>query len=448
MKLRPYQHTGARRAYKKHLKKIPVCVVSPTGSGKTPMMAEIALRAFLDKKRVLIVCYRREAVFHTTEHLVAFGVLPEDIGFVLSGYSYTPDRRVQVGTWSTLCRRALPPADTVIFDEAHHAVSDSYVHLADFYGRENLVGFSATPYRRDNRGLGDVFSALLVVAQPQPLIRKKWLADPRIFTVQEDFLPDLRSIRRAGSGDYLPGDLEREVDQEDLIGKIVSHWHQHAEGRQTLVFGVSVAHSQHLKEKFVNRGVRAAHLDSKTPLGERQELLDKFSKGEVSVLCNCMILSESFDLPRCQAVVLARPTHSYALAMQQMGRAMRYYSAQRPVILDHAQNCVTFGLPQSNRNHQLSRTHVVIASATPTKICPECGCVCVAGLKVCPECAFRFRMDERIWVPAETTQRLKEISKETIIGVRSSVENYATKNGKDAQWTTRVLRSLSLDVQA
>lgn len=446
IEVRDYQERAARSAHRKHRKGVPVCVVSPQGSGKTVMITRLVQLARRAKKRVLIVCYRREAVFQTMEHLSKMGLNSDNSGVILAGFSYHKKRPIQVAAWSTLIRRVLPPADLVILDECHHALCLSYESFVEHYGREKIVGFSATPYRRDNKGLGDVFDELLVAAQPSELISRRFLANPRVFTAGPEFDLDIRHIKKAAHGDFAPGDLQRVMDRDDLIGNIVSHWRREARDQRTLVFAVGVDHSEHIAERFRRKGVKAAHIDGSMPIEKREGLIEGFRAGRIQVLSNCMILSESFDLPACQAVVLARPTTSFALAMQQPGRVMRPSGRRRPVVLDHALNCIRFGLPQSDRDHQLTDTHTVVPSASPIKVCPQCRAVCRAGRSKCSACGHLFKKTERNYHPGETRDLLREINPLVIQRIRSNVEQYGKKIGAEEGWAQRVMRTLSLDV--
>ena len=443
--LRDYQERGARSVLKKQLAGEAICVVAPQGSGKTPMIARVTQLARSKKMRVLIVCYRREAVFQTMEHLGALGLDFRDVGLILHGYEYHKNRPIQVATWTTLIRRDLPPADVVILDEAHHAVCDSYEGFTEHYGREKGIGFSATPYRRDNRGLSDAFDDLMVAAQPSDLIPKGWLGNPRIFTGKTDILGDLTKIKKAANGDFAPGELQTLMDNDELTGNIISHWKKEAHDRRTLVFGVGIDHSMHLAERFKKIGVSVGHVDSTMHPGPRDEVLADFRAGRIQVLCNCMILSESFDLPACQAVVLARPTSSFALAMQQAGRGMRAYGNQRPIILDHALNCIRFGLPQSDRDHQLTDTLAVIESGGAVKVCPECGETWPAGTAQC-SCGYTFTLTERTYMPGESQGSLREIQPAVIHAIRKRVQDYGAENGHDSKWARKVMRTLSLDI--
>lgn len=450
VQIRPYQQRAAKAVLRAHADHKSTCVVSPQGSGKTVVMALIAKYLLKKNRRSLILCYRREAVHQTVAHLKALGVSSTDVGLILSGFSREPKKRIQVASWASLLQTSYPRASCVLVDEAHHIMSNTYLKLVTHYkkARADLAGFTATPYRMDNRGLGDVFDRLYVAVQPSELIRAGWLGNPRIFTISDGLMPDLRAIRRASNGDFLPGELQRAMDRDELVGNIVEHWKRRAQGRQTLVFAVGIEHSQHIADRFRRAGVRAGHVDATTSVEKRERVLDDFREKRVQVLCNCMILSESFDLPACQAVVLARPTASFTLAQQQAGRALRPYGKQRPILLDHAQNCAAFGLPHSDRDHRLVFSDAVATNAARLRICPKCGWTGPASTKRCPECRYVFTKRDRIRLVGETRDFLVEVEVKVIHEIRRRLERLAKTQGAPRGWVTKVMRAFSLDVAA
>ena len=120
-------------------------------------------------------------------------------------------------------------------------------------------------------------------------------------------------------GDYIQSQLGEVMNTPKLVGNVIETWKALAMGTQTLVFGSGVAHSKALAEQFVEQGIKAAHLDGTTPNDERVKILDDFNNNRITVLCNCMVLTEGFDAPVARTVVLARPTKSLSLYIQMVG---------------------------------------------------------------------------------------------------------------------------------
>ena len=140
--------------------------------------------------------------------------------------------------------------------------------------------------------------------------------------IRRSFDPDLRGVQTR-QGDYVVSQLADRMNRDDLVGDVVSNWHRFGERRKTLVFCVDVAHSVHVKNEFVNSGVRAEHIDGSTPKPDRDAALARLASGEIELITNCMVLTEGFDSPSGACVVLARPTKQLGLFRQMAGRGLR-----------------------------------------------------------------------------------------------------------------------------
>jgi DNA repair protein RadD len=396
--LRPYQSAGvesirvkirggARR----------VLVVAPTGAGKTVIFSHVVAGALSRGKRCLVVAHRRELINQAYAKLLANGLPESEVGVIMGGDARRrPAAPIQVGSIDTLRNRAKPPADLVIIDEAHRALSKSYTDLVEAYPDAVHAGFTATPFRADNRGLGDLYEALVVVATPRVLIGEGYLVEPRVWTVPASKLPDLSGVRVKG-GDYDERELAAAVDRSSLVGDIVDHWRKHAAGVRTVAFAVSVEHSKHIAEQFRAAGVAAEHLDGETPTAERDAILGRLERGETLVVSNCGVLCEGWDQPSVKCCILARPTKSTGLYLQQAGRILRPWQNARAVVLDHAGCAAAHGLPQDEREYSLEggRKRAGAKNEAPVKTCEGCYAVVPAGTAECPECGKEFAAEPR-----------------------------------------------------
>jgi hypothetical protein len=212
--------------------------------------------------------------------------------------------------------------------------------------------------------------------------------------------PNLKGIHTR-HGDYVESELAERVDRPELVGDIVSHWHRLAERRKTVVFATSVAHSIHLKDEFVKSGVKAEHIDGKTPKAERDEILSCLSSGDLELVTNCMVLSEGWDQPDVACAVLARPTKSLGLFRQMAGRIIRPAPGKSDaLILDHAGAVFQHGFVEEPINWTLDPDRKAEAPTNdarglaPSTIglvtCSQCSAIRNAG-KPCPECGFMPR---------------------------------------------------------
>lgn len=379
--LRPYQ-VGAIESVRSEIRagRRKILLNIPTGGGKTLTAASVLAGAVARNRRVLFAAHRKELIDQTC---ITFGRL----GITSIGVIRAQDPRkdlsqpIQIASIQTLVRRDKPPADVVVIDEAHRALAKSYVkHLFEAYPKAVFLGLSATPCRTDGRGLGAAFDALVIGAKYSDLIAEGFICAPVVYGTP--VLPDLRKVRTK-SGDYNREDLEAAVNRSALIGNCVAEWKKRGEGRKTVVFAVSVAHSKALREAFEADGVRAGHIDGETPEGERADTLARLERGELDLVCNVGVLTEGWDMPSCKCLVIARPTKSLALWMQMAGRILRPWGDASPLILDHGGNVDRHGMPHVDRAWSLEG-RMKKSSAAPCKACPVCFCYVPAGLRECP----------------------------------------------------------------
>ena len=390
MQIRPYQQAVIDEV-EQHARPL---IVAPTGSGKTCIAAEIIRRA--EHKHVLFFAHRRELVFQPRDTLAKFGI---DAGVILSGESLNRSARVQVASIQTLHARCirgkddLPPADLVIIDEAHHVAAVTYQSIIAKYPDAKLVGLTATPCRRDGRGLGSVFSALVEAPQVAWLTENGFLVKTRVYAPST---PDLAGVHTR-LGDYVESELAAAVDRPKLVGNIVEHWHRLAERRRTIVFGTSVSHAIHLADEFAKSGVRAAHINGETPKEERDEILARLSRGELEVVTNCMVCCEGWDSPTVSCAVLARPTKSMGLYRQMAGRVLRPAEGKiDALVLDHAGCTKEHGFLHDEMYWSLDENHKATSERTASRSkgegsglveCKECHAIRVPG-KPCSECGY------------------------------------------------------------
>lgn len=406
--LRPYQLDAIDRARaavargKRH-----VLITAPTGSGKTVVAAQLVLGAVSRGRRVLVVAHRRELIRQTFAKLVRGGLPVEQVGIIMASVPRAelalfkpsagdlddvqlwtmhgrsrPSAPVQVASIDTLRRKALPPADLVIIDEAHRALARSYVALREHYTSATHVGLTATPYRTDGKGLGGYYDELVVVTTVRALIDDGHLVEPRVWSTRA--LPDLSSVRVRGS-DYDQEELADACDRSELRGDIVEHWKRLGRGARTVCFAASVEHSRHLVADFAAAGVPAEHLDGETPTEARDAILRRVESGETRVVSNYGVLVEGWDQPSVKTCILARPTKSAAVYIQAAGRILRPWQGEPAVILDHAGCAITHGLPQDER--ELSLDGKKARETLPSvRTCDACLAVLPRGTRTCPEC--------------------------------------------------------------
>lgn len=372
----------------------PVVAVAPTGSGKTVIACRILDAAVAKGSKCLIVAHTREIIQQTAARFVQAGL---HTGIVMAGTEPDPDAMVQVASIQTLSRRALPEARVVILDECHHAVSNSYVTLMRHYAerRAAIIGLTATPERLDGRGLGSVgFKSLVQVATAPEMIAQGYLVRPRILVP-----PPVAFKEEVARGDYTPSSLTDFANR--LEGNPVEHYLTHARGRKGVVFACNIEHSQDLVRRFLERGVRAYHIDGDTPRSYRDQALAALRCGDLDLLSNCMILGEGWDLPDLEVAILARPTKSRALHRQQIGRVMRPSAHKQALVIDHAGNTPRLGPPWWEPDWSLKGREKRQAQANDpdvlgVRFCPECFEPYTPPLAECEGCGAQLQTPEQV----------------------------------------------------
>jgi superfamily II DNA or RNA helicase len=377
MNMRPYQ-IGALERLRDEFRagRERVLLVAPTGAGKT-VIAVAMIRSALEKgARVLFLAHRRELIDQASRRL---GDVPH--GFIVAGRKTSP-APVQVASVQTLVRRERPEAELVIVDEAHLSAADSYQTILRGYPGAIVVGLTATPWRLDGRGLGDTYESSVLVKSPRELIEEDYLCRFRHFVYRPPNLAGVRTV----AGDYQQGQIHEAMKKID--GEVVETWLKRSPG-PTVLFAVNRDHSRELTAKFQAAGVAADHVDGDSP--DRDDIIARFRSGATRVLCNCAILSEGFDLPSVACIIMARPTKSVALYLQQAGRGLRKDGDKVLHVHDHAGNGSRLGCIDAERDYSLTTGRPEGQKAPAVWTCKKCFAIFDAPFDVCEECGAEVK---------------------------------------------------------
>jgi superfamily II DNA or RNA helicase len=391
-------------------------LVLPTGGGKTTIAAAM-IRGTVDRGRKgMFLAHRRELISQCSnrlrEHAILHGIVQADSPFRNAAAP------VQVASVPTLVNRIAKrryPADLIIVDEAHRSTAPSYLKVLEAYPDAIVVGLTATPYRADGKGLGGIYEELILAEHPDALVRDGFLIEPTIFAPGS---PDTSKVK-VKAGDYVPGELAEIMDRGSITGDIVEHWRRLVNGGRTVVFACTVEHSLHLRDRFREAGIPAAHIDAETPGPERDASLAKLRSGDIRVVTNVGIVTEGFDLPALEACVLARPTKSTGLYLQMVGRVLRPDPATgktRALVLDHG-NCVRdHGWPTAPREFSLDGPPRLVdkrgreITGLSVHVCRQCFASFARHIAACPQCGLATRAEQDVLQEADG--ELEEIRRE------------------------------------
>jgi DNA repair protein RadD len=394
--LHPYQKDDVAKIGAALDAGIKVLYVLPTGGGKTIVAANIIQRAADTALRVLVLTHRREILKQTS-----FKIMVEH-GLIQAGLNIDLGYSIQLASVQTLWERcmrtgklSLPAADLIVIDEAHHIVAQTWRRILNEYPKARLIGMTATPCRSDGKGLGNFFDRIIEGPQIPELIAGGYLVRT-VYYAPAEMTPDLKGVETR-RGDYAINQLADRMNRDDLVGDIVSNWHKLGKRRKTLVFCVDVAHSIHVKDEFLKSDVRAEHVDGSTQTKERDAILARLASGETEVLCNCMVLTEGFDLPAISCIVLARPTKQLGLFRQMAGRGLRPAPGKSNLILiDHSGAVYRHGLLEDKIEWTLDTDKRATNPAHESRDrkdvsrlveCSQCGALRTGG-EACGSCGF------------------------------------------------------------
>lgn len=431
IKLFDYQQNLVDKARSEFLKgKKSVLIVSPAGSGKSVIIAKIAKLTTDKHNQIMFMVHRKELVEQITN---TFKLMNVDMHYAT------------IMTVGKIVHRLnkLPKPNLIITDETHHSLARQYKKIYKFYEDSLRLGFTATPWRLSGKGLHDVYDSMVVGPSVQNLIDNHHLAPEKIYGFESG---NSALLKKSSTGDYTKKSLQA-FDKSIITGDIIENWLTYAKNRKTIVYCNSIEFSKKVVTKFNNNGISAMHVDSNTPKSMRENIMNDFRNGKITVLSNVDLISEGFDVPDCSCVVLLRPTKSLVLYIQQAMRCMRYQPNKQAIIIDQVANFKRFGLPEFAREWTLEDRKKRKKSEVPIVHCPNCFAV-FSPLKMkngkCPECGYQIskkRDSNRSELKIDKTAKLHLIQQPNILRKRISeladyqeLLNYAKAKGYKPGW--------------
>lgn len=412
--------------------KTKIILWSMTGAGKGLIMSEINRLNVFNGRRVLNVMRRRSLITQTKNNFKKYHGLNSSI-IMGSEKGFNPGANIQVGSIDTLQRRYkkgkldfLLDYDTILIDECHDTTSKTYRDFLDWLDKNGapkiFIGLTATPFMVGKK-CHDYWESVVKPIEAHELRDEGYLVRDKIYAPSKI---DLSGLRKA-QGDYHAGDLFDAVSEMSVIGDVVKSYKKYGESRPAILFAVNVSHSKLMVEAFRVNGIPAAHYDADSSKEDREKGINDLKTGKIKVLCNVMIFSTGVDIPFAEVGIMARPTMSEILDIQQRGRLLRpykicgkcgaeyggekncficghgspRYEKKEAIFLDHANNTDRHGLTYKVRQAYLEapekvrKTKFTIGHEVNIKQCPECFLYLEQKAKICDGCEHEFKTKER-----------------------------------------------------
>lgn len=409
-----------------------LCLVAPTGSGKTVLVARMAQGAVERGKRVQFWVHRREILDQAVRTFVEAAEL--HTGIISAGYPSDSAAAVQVCSVQTLAKRhaRVPVPDIIVVDEAHHQASPTYAALAAAYPKAFFIGVTATPTRGDSKGLRPFFDEMIVGPSTADLIAAEFLAPYRLFAPST---VDMSHVHRV-AGDYNKAETSAVMAKTQVVGDAVSTYAKHAAHTHALVFAWSIESSKALAEAFNARGIPAAHLDGDTPKLDRDRLMREFRSGTLKAICSCQLFTEGLDVVGVDSVFLLRPTQSLGLYLQMVGRGLRPAPGKTCLLFDHVGNFERHGLPDDPRAWTLDGISKAASERlSPMKRCAECFLISGVLAKVCPHCGAVYPVK-----PRKVVQVAGELAETELSALRARLPELGRECRTLSDWQTLAKR--------
>ena len=332
MELRPYQAEAKAAVFEQWDKgSLKTLLVLPTGCGKTIVFAKVAEDCVRQGYRVLILAHRGELLEQAADKIkksTNLGCATEKAEQTCLGSWF----RITVGSVQSMQREKRLSQfsenyfNVIIIDEAHHCISDGYQKVLKHFPSAKVLGVTATPDRGDMRNLGEFFESLAYEYTLPKAIREGYLSPIKAMTIPLQL--DLSGVS-IQSGDFKAGDIATALDP--YLHQIADEMMKYCRDRKTVVFLPLVKTSQKFKEILNEKGFKAAEVNGESK--DRAEVLEAFDKGEYNVLCNSMLLTEGWDCPSVDCVIVLRPTKVRSLYSQMVGRGTRLCEGKSHLLL-------------------------------------------------------------------------------------------------------------------
>lgn len=367
----------------------------PTGAGKTACFADILKGAYAKGKPAIMVVRGKTLVHQASERLTREGV---DHGIYQGGNTRGVHHLIQLCSIDTLYKRQIAPeAGIIVIDECHLAHSDGYQWLLGHpaYAKTFKLGVSATPHHR--KGMRHIGDKLIMPIGIRELIEQKFLVGARYFA---PYTPDLRGLKKT-EGDYNVKELSRrQIDDGELTANAAAVWAKNLRGQSTLVYTTSVDHAAVIAGAMQGAGARTAVVTAKTKDDNRAAFIAAIVDGELDAIVSVGVLTTGVDIPSLRAILCCRPTESYNLWIQILGRGTRPFPGKHHfLVYDLSGNLEKHGPIEADVKGSLDampprETEAMVTCHACFAVFPRSACEnpkCKQCYPRCPECGALVR---------------------------------------------------------
>jgi superfamily II DNA or RNA helicase len=311
-----------------------VLVHAATGAGKTIVFLALLDQVCQPGKRALILAHRRELIYQPIEKAQKFfPELAERMGIVMAENDYC-EADIVVATVQSLNSgnrlERVGKFDYIIIDETHRATATTYRNVLDSLPGAKVLGVTATPKRTDKVAMGEIFQktsyrfGIAEAVERGALVNFSGLG----FTLDVD----ASHVKEVGDGwdDEAMGEI---LSAKNVLDIVHSKWFEYANGRQTIAFTESVKQAEDSEKYFNDKGIKSASISGKTPSSKRDAVLCSYKRGEINIIFNCMVLTEGFDAPETNCIMMISPTRSDLVYIQRMGRGLRIFPGKTDCLI-------------------------------------------------------------------------------------------------------------------
>lgn len=384
--------------------------ILPTGGGKSIVASDIVVDFNAMEMPGAVIAHRNELVSQMAMHVARRGIFHRIVGpdaaikYIINlqrkelGRSFVnPDARISVCGIDTIVSRqeSLKPwamqQKFWINDESHHVLrANKWGTGLGLFVNALGLGITASPARADGQGLGrhhdGLFDDIVIGLNMRQLINIGALTDYELVLAESDLEIEDDDIDS-------PSKLKAAADRSHIVGDVVTEYVKHALGKRAIVFATDVENATKIAASFAAYGIPAASVSAKSTTDYRNDMVDRFKDGRIQVLVNVDLFGEGFDVPACEVVIMARPTGSLAVYLQQFGRALRTMLGKtHGIIIDLVGNWKRHGFPDRPHFWTLDRrTKRAKNMRDPFDLtaCPGCGKPHELFHPQCPYCGWK-----------------------------------------------------------